>query len=154
MRGDPEVIALLNEQLTSELTAVHQFQLAANMQANWGFCKLAARTCEDVCEEQEHVEKLTRRILTLEGKPDYQRLFQLRVGNTVPDQLRAAQALELEVVARLNPGIQMCSSKGDIASASLLSEILAEEEQHVDYLETQLNLINTLGEQLYLSMQI
>ena len=154
MRGDAEVIALLNEQLTSELTSVHQFTLAANMQANWGFTKLAARTCQDIAEEQEHVERLTRRILTLEGTPDFQRLFQIRVGNTVPDQLRAAQALELEVVARLNPGIQMCSSKGDIASASLLSEILAEEEEHIDQIETQLHLINTLGEQLYLSKQI
>lgn len=154
MRGDAEVLALLNEQLTSELTAIHQFQLHANMQANWGYLKLASKTCEDIAEEQGHAEKLTRRILTLEGKPDYQRLFTLRTGSTVSDQMRAAQALELEVVDRLQPGIGMCTAKGDYASARLLSEILAEEEEHVDYLETQLNLISTLGEQLYLSMQI
>ncbi len=154
MRGDAEIIALLNEQLTSELTAIAQFTLSASMQRNWGYEKLATQTCADITEEQEHAEKLTRRILTLEGQPNYQRLFQLRVGNTAPDQLRAAQALELEVVDRLNPGIQMCQAKGDMTSAQLLQDILTEEEEHVDQLETQLNLIMTLGEQLWLNRQI
>lgn len=154
MRGDAEVLALLNEQLTSELTAIAQMTLNYCSQANWGFAKLAQQTCEDIAEERQHAEKLTRRILTLEGAPNYQRLFALRVGNTAPDQLRADLALELEVVDRLQPGISMCQAKGDYASADILAEILCEEEEHIDQLETQLNLINVLGEQLWLNRQI
>jgi bacterioferritin len=154
MRGDDEVIALLNEQLTSELTAINQYFLHSKMQANWGFTKLAEHTRAESIEEMHHAEKITNRILFLEGLPNYQRLLPLRVGQTVREQLTSDLTVELEVVDRLRPGITMCREKGDITTANLLEEILANEEEHIDYLETNLELIDKLGEQLYLSQLV
>lgn len=154
MRGDEEVLALLNEQLTSELTAINQYFLHSKMQANWGFTKLAEKTRKESFEEMQHAEKVTDRILFLEGLPNYQRLFNLRVGQTVREQFEADLAVEMEVLQRLKPGIAMCREKGDITTANLFEGILADEEDHVDYLETQLELIETLGEQLYLSQLV
>ena len=151
MRGDPEVIALLNEQLTSELTAINQYFLHAQMQANWGFTRLAEHTREESIEEMKHAERITERILFLEGLPNYQRLFTLRIGQTVREQFVADMAVELEVVERLRPGIAMCRDKGDITTANLFEEILADEEKHIDFLETNLGLMDQLGEQIYLS---
>ncbi|MBA2310464.1 MAG: bacterioferritin [Pseudonocardiales bacterium] len=151
MRGDPEVIALLNEQLTSELTAISQYFLHAQMQANWGFTKLAEHTREESIEEMRHAERITERILFLEGLPNYQRLFTLRIGQTIREQFEADMAVELEVVERLRPGIAMCRDKGDITTANLFEEILADEEKHIDFLETNLGLMDQLGEQIYLS---
>jgi bacterioferritin len=154
MRGDDEIIALLNEQLTSELTAINQYFLHSKMQANWGFTKLAEHTRAESIEEMQHAEKITNRILFLEGLPNYQRLFSLRVGQTVPEQFTCDLAVELEVVERLRPGIAMCREKGDITTANLLEEILHDEEEHIDYLETNLELVEKLGEQLYLSQLV
>lgn len=154
MRGDEEVIALLNEQLTSELTAINQYFLHAKMQANWGFTKLAEHTRAESIEEMQHAELLTDRILFLEGLPNYQRLAQLRIGQSVREQFDADLAIELEVVDRLRPGIGMCRDKGDITSANLFEKILDDEENHIDYLETQLELMDRLGEQLYLSQLV
>jgi bacterioferritin len=154
MRGDDEVIALLNEQLTSELTAINQYFLHAKMQGNWGFTKLAEHTRAESIEEMQHAEKITDRILFLEGLPNYQRLLPLRIGQTVREQLTSDLAVELEVVERLRPGIKMCREKGDITTANLFEEILADEEGHIDYLETNLELIDKLGEQLYLAQLV
>ncbi|MHA6794650.1 bacterioferritin [Pseudonocardia bannensis] len=154
MQGDPEVIELLNEQLTSELTAINQYFLHAKMQANWGYTKLASHTRDESMDEMRHAERITDRILFLEGLPNYQRLFQLRIGQTVREQLQADLAVELEVVERLRPGITMCREKRDITTANLLEEILADEEHHIDYLETNLELIDRLGEQLYLAQLV
>jgi bacterioferritin len=154
MRGDDEVISLLNEQLTSELTAINQYFLHAKMQANWGFTKLAEHTRAESFDEMRHAELLTDRILFLEGLPNYQRLFPLRIGQTVGEQFRSDMAIEVEVVDRLKPGIAMCREKGDITTAKLFEDILKDEEEHVDYLETQLQLLETLGEQLYLSQLV
>lgn len=151
MRGDDEVIALLNEQLTSELTAINQYFLHAKMQANWGLTKVAEHTRAESIEEMNHAELLTDRILFLEGLPNYQRLFTLRVGQTLREQFEADLAIEMEVVDRLKPGIAMCREKGDITSANLFEKILADEEEHIDYLETNLELMDKLGEQLFLS---
>jgi bacterioferritin len=154
MRGDDEVIALLNEQLTSELTTINQYFLHAKMQANWGYTKLAEKTREESIEEMHHAEWVTDRILFLEGLPNYQRLFALRVGQSVKEQFQSDLAVELEVVERLRPGITMCRGKGDITTANLFEKILADEEHHIDYLETQLELMDKLGEQLYLSQLV
>ncbi|MBN9108114.1 MAG: bacterioferritin [Pseudonocardia sp.] len=154
MRGDPEIISLLNEQLTSELTAINQYFLHAKMQQNWGLTKLAAYTRAESIDEMRHAEKITDRILFLEGLPNYQRLFQLRVGQTVREQLQSDLAIELEVVERLRPGVAMCRSKGDITTANLFEEILADEEHHIDYIETNLELMDRLGEQLYLAQLV
>ena len=149
MRGDPEVIKLLNEQLTSELTAINQYFLHSKMQDNWGYTELAAHTRAESFDEMKHAESLTDRILLLEGLPNYQRLFSLRVGQTLREQFESDLAIEVEVVERLRPGIVMCREKKDATSANLLEEILASEELHIDYLETQLELMDKLGEQLY-----
>lgn len=154
MRGDDEIIALLNEQLTSELTAINQYFLHSKMQANWGFTRLAEHTRRESIEEMQHAERITDRILFLEGLPNYQRLFSLRVGQTVREQFTSDLAIELEVVDRLRPGIKMCREKGDTTTANLFEGILRDEEQHIDYLETNLELIEKLGEQLYLSQLV
>ena len=154
MRGDDEVLALLNEQLTSELTAINQYFLHAKMQDNWGFTKLAERTRAESIDEMKHAERITERILFLEGLPNYQKLLPLRIGQTVKEQFQADLAVEMEVVERLRPGIAMCREKGDITTANLFEEILASEEEHLDYLETILELIEKLGEQLYLSQLV
>lgn len=151
MQGDPDVIKLLNEQLTSELTAINQYFLHSKMQDNWGFTELAKHTREESFEEMHHAESITDRILLLDGLPNYQRLFSLRVGQTVREQFEADLAIEYEVVARLRPGIIMCREKQDAVTADLFEEILADEEKHIDYLETQLELMDKLGEALYLA---
>ena len=151
MQGDPEVIALLNEQLTSELTAINQYFLHAKIQEDWGYKELAAYTRKESIEEMVHAEEITERILFLGGLPNYQRLGTLAIGQTVPEQFQADLAIELAVVARLRPGVQMCREKGDHTSANLLEKILGNEEEHIDYLETQLDLVAKLGEPLYLA---
>ncbi|MPQ97678.1 bacterioferritin [Modestobacter sp. I12A-02628] len=154
MQGDARVIEMLNEQLTSELTAINQYFLHAKMQENWGYTKLAAHTRAESIEEMTHAEKLTDRILFLEGLPNYQKLLSLRIGQTITEQFEADMAIEIEVVDRLRPAIAHCAAVGDHTSKRLFEEILADEEHHIDYLETQLSLIGNLGEPLYLAGQI
>jgi bacterioferritin len=151
MQGDPEVLKLLNEQLTSELTAINQYFLHSKMQDNWGFTELAEHTRAESFDEMRHAEAITDRILILDGLPNYQRLFSLRVGQTVREQFEADLAIEYEVLTRLKPAIVFCREKEDSTSAVLFERIVADEEQHVDYLETQLELMNKLGEELYLA---
>ena len=149
MQGDPDVLKLLNEQLTSELTAINQYFLHSKMQENWGFTELASYTRKEAFEEMNHAESITDRILLLDGLPNYQRLFSLRVGQTLREQFEADLTIEYDVMARLKPGVIMCREKQDSTSAILLEGILADEEHHVDYLETQLQLMEKLGEELY-----
>ncbi|WP_062988073.1 bacterioferritin [Nocardia anaemiae] len=150
MEGDKEIISVLNEQLTAELTAINQYFLHAKMQDNWGFTKLAKHTRHESIDEMKHAEVLTDRILFLEGLPNYQKLNPLRIGQTVPEQLRADLKIEMEAVDRLRGGIELMRSRGDITSARIFEAILEDEESHVDYLETELDLLEKLGEQLYL----
>ena len=149
MHGDPDVLKLLNEQLTSELTAINQYFLHSKMQENWGFTELAAYTRKEAFEEMVHAERITDRILLLDGLPNYQRLFSLRIGQTLREQFEADLTIEYDVMARLKPGVMMCREKQDSTSAILLEAILADEEHHVDYLETQLQLMEKLGVELY-----
>src|ERR1700750_630999 len=149
MQGDPDVLKLLNEQLTSELTAINQYFLHSKMQANWGLTEIAEHTRKESFEEMQHAEEITDRILILDGLPNYQRLFSLRVGQTLREQFEADLAIEYEVRARLKPGIVMCREKEDATTANLFEKILADEEDHIDYLETQLQLMDKVGEQLY-----
>ncbi|MFI7450760.1 bacterioferritin [Nonomuraea sp. NPDC049714] len=151
MQGDKQIIELLNEQLTAELTAINQYFLHAKMQQNWGYTKLADYTRDESIDEMRHAERLTDRILFLEGLPNYQRLGTLHIGQTVREQLRADLEVELSVVQRLRPGIELMREKGDVTSARIFEEILEDEEKHIDYLETELGLMETLGEQLYLA---
>ncbi|WP_017975060.1 bacterioferritin [Actinopolyspora halophila] len=154
MQGDAEVISLLNEQLTSELTAINQYFLHSKMQANWGLTRLAEHTRTESFEEMRHAEWLSDRILFLEALPNYQRLFTLRIGQTLKEQFESDLAIEREVLDRIKPGITLCREKNDITTANLFEGILRDEEHHIDYLETQLELIETLGTQLYLSQLV
>jgi bacterioferritin len=151
MQGDARVIEFLNEQLTAELTAINQYFLHAKMQENWGFTTLAAYTKHESIDEMKHAEALTDRILFLDGLPNYQRLSAVSVGTTVAEQFRADMQIEQEAIVRLREGAAYMRGVGDITSAALFESILADEEHHIDYLETQLALMESLGEQLYLS---
>jgi bacterioferritin len=149
MQGDTRVLEFLNEQLTAELTAINQYFLHAKMQENWGLTKLAKHTRAESIDEMRHAEILTDRILFLAGLPNFQRLFPLRIGETVKEMFDADMLVEVEAVDRLRRGIEYMRSIGDVTSARIFEDILADEEHHIDYLETQLDLINRLGEQLY-----
>lgn len=151
MQGDPDVLKLLNEQLTSELTAINQYFLHSKMQDNWGLTEVAGKTRQESFEEMHHAEWITDRILLLDGLPNYQKLFSVRIGQTLREQFEADLALEYEVVERLKPGIIMCRGKGDATTANIFEAILKDEEGHIDYLETQLQLMEKLGEELYLA---
>ncbi|WP_454197550.1 bacterioferritin [Nocardia sp. Marseille-Q1738] len=150
MEGDQDILTLLNEQLTAELTAINQYFLHAKMQENWGLPKLARHTRHESIDEMKHAEILTDRILFLQGLPNYQKLNPLRIGQTVPEQLRADLHIEMEAIERLRRGIDLMRSRGDVTSARIFEQILEDEEQHVDYLETELDLVEKLGESLYL----
>ncbi|MCT2593353.1 bacterioferritin [Streptomyces sp. N2-109] len=154
MQGDPEVIEFLNEQLTAELTAINQYFLHAKMQENFGWPKLAEYTRAESFDEMRHAEKLTDRILFLEGLPNYQRLFHVRVGQTLTEMFQADLQIEVEAVDRLRRGVEVMRAKGDITSANLFEEILADEEHHIDYLETQLGLVEKLGEPRYIAQLV
>ncbi|NSC21218.1 bacterioferritin [Streptomyces albus subsp. chlorinus] len=154
MQGDPEVIEFLNEQLTAELTAINQYFLHAKMQEHNGWTKLAEYTRAESFDEMRHAERLTDRILFLEGLPNYQRLFHVRVGQTLTEMFKADRQIEVEAIDRLRRGIELMRAKGDITSANIFEDILADEEHHIDYLDTQLDLIEKLGEALYISRQI
>ena len=154
MQGDARTIEFLNEQLSAELTAINQYFLHAKMQENWGYTKLAAYTRSESIDEMRHAEVLTDRILFLEGLPNYQRLFTLNIGETVAEQFRCDMIIEQDAVTRLREGAAYMRGIGDITSAKIFEDILADEEHHIDYLETQLALITSLGEQLYLAQLV
>ncbi|MEU5362807.1 bacterioferritin [Streptomyces sp. NPDC005925] len=154
MQGDPEVIEFLNEQLTGELTAINQYFLHAKMQENFGWTKLAKYTRHESFDEMKHAEVLTERILFLEGLPNYQRLFHVRVGQTVKEMFQADRQIEVEAIDRLRHGITVMREKGDITSANIFESILADEEHHIDYLDTQLELVERLGVALYLAQLV
>jgi bacterioferritin len=151
MRGDERVLDFLNEQLTAELTAINQYFLHAKMQENYGWTKVAAHTKAESIDEMRHAEILTDRILFLDGLPNYQRLFTIRVGQTIVEMFTADLQVEIEAIDRLRRGIDVMREVGDHTSRRLFEDILADEETHVDYLETQLALVEQVGEQLYLS---
>src|SRR5215470_131097 len=150
MQGDPEILEFLNEQLTAELTAINQYFLHAKMQEHLGYAKLAKYTRSESMDEMRHAEILTDRILFLEALPNYQRLFPLNIGQSIAEQFSADMGIEVAAVDRLRRGIAVMRAKDDVTSARIFEEILAEEEHHIDYLETQLALLEQLGEPLYI----
>ena len=154
MRGDERVIELLNEVLTNELTAVNQYYLHSAMQKNWGFTKLGDYTYSESIDEMKHADLLIHRILFLDGHPNLQRLNPLAIGETVREQLTADLGVEVRAMETLRRGIALCNEVPDQVTRLLLEDILKSEEEHVDYLETQLSLIETLGDSEYLSLQV
>jgi len=153
MQSTPEIIELLNDVLTAELTAINQYFIHYKMQENWGYQRLASKGKEESFGEMKHAEELIERILYLEGVPNMQRLGPVKVGETVPEQLKAELQTEVEAIARLAAGVEQCR-RTDEGTRLLLEQILHDEEQHADWLETQLSMINDLGEGLYLNTQV
>jgi len=154
MQGDPQVVELLNEVLTAELTAVNQYFLDAKMFDNWGYERLAERFRSESIDEMKDADHLIERLLFLEGHPNLQRLGTIRTGESPVEKLSLALTLEQEAIARLNPGIALCVERGDNGSRDLLAEILEGEEDHADWLESQLSLVEQLGDVHYLAQQI
>ncbi|MGH8993517.1 MAG: bacterioferritin [Acidimicrobiia bacterium] len=153
MQSSPEIIDLLNDVLTAELTAVNQYFVHSKMQDNWGYRRLAAHGREESFGEMKHAEQLIERILYLEGVPNMQRLSTVRVGETVTEQITLELETEKDAIVRLAAGIEQCR-RTDEGTRLLLESILAAEEDHADWLETQLELIRQLGEGLYLNTQV
>jgi bacterioferritin len=154
MQGDNDIIAILNEQLTAELTAINQYWLHYKLQENKGWVKLAKHTRHESIEEMQHADKLAERIIFLDGLPNFQKLSPLRIGQTVTEMFECDMKVELEAVERLRRGIRLMRDRDDVTSANLFEEILEDEEEHIDYLETQLDLLKTLGEPLYLAQLV
>jgi bacterioferritin len=154
MQGNPEVLDVLNEVLTAELTAVNQYFLHAKIMEDWGFDRLAAYTKDESIDEMKHAEVVTDRILFLDGLPNYQRLFPLKIGETVPEMFEADLEVEFAAVERLNRGIALARDVGDNGSRELFEQILVSEEDHIDWLETQLESIRQVGLQNYLAEQL
>lgn len=154
MKGDDEVIGLLNEVLTAELTSINQYFLDARMLGNWGYERLASHFYDESIGEMKDADELIERLLYLDGMPNLQRLGTLRIGETPAEKLRLALDLEREAIDRLNTGIALCMARSDNGSRELLDDILDGEEEHADWLEGQLQLIEQMGESLYLSQQI
>ncbi len=149
-----KIVELLNEVLTSELTAINQYFVHAEMAENWGYERRKHIVRKHSIEEMKHAEKLIERILFLGGIPNVQRLGDIRIGETVVEQLKVDLALENDAVGRLNPGIETCREAGDNGSRFLLEEILESEEEHIDWIDSQLSLVAQVGEQNYLAQQI
>ena len=154
MQGDAAIIELLNECLTAELTAVNQYFVHAKMQESWGYARLAKRGRDESIEEMRHAEDLIDRILFLEGVPNMQRLFPVKVGQTVKEQFGAEHETEVDAITRYNRGIQLCHDTGDAVSRALLERLVADETEHADWLEAQLDLIAQVGLENYLAQQI
>ena len=150
MKGDPQIIKLLNTVLTNELTAVNQYFLHARMFESWGLTHLGRIVYEESIGEMKHADKLIKRILFLEGLPNLQDLHKLRIGESVPEGLAADLQLELGGRETLVAGVVQCEAARDFVSREILEEILVDTEEHIDFLETQLSLVSQLGEQNYL----
>jgi len=154
MKGNAGVLAILNEVLKGELTAINQYFLHAEMCENWGYMKLASYGRKESIDEMKHAEALMERILYLDGMPTMNELFTLRIGRNVKEQIENDLALELDAIPRLNRGIELCVQAGDNGTRELLVKILTDEEHHVDFLEAQLHIIKEAGYDNYLAQQL
>jgi bacterioferritin len=153
MKGDDKVIEFLNEALRNELTAVNQYWLHYRLLDNWGIDRLAKFEREESIDEMKHADRLSERILFLEGLPNFQMLGRLRIGESVEEVLRADLELEKEALAQLKNAIQHCETVRDYVSRDLFAEILENEEEHVDTLERQFDMIERMGLQNYIQLQ-
>ena len=154
MKGDPKIIEILNDVLTAELTAINQYFVHGEMCENWGFERLHKVIRKHSIGEMKHAEEVIHRVLFLEGVPNVQRLSKINIGETVEEILKSDYQLELDALPRLNEGIELCRTVGDNNTRHLLEEILEDEEEHVDWIEAQLSLIQQVGIQNYLAQQI
>lgn len=154
MKGDPDIIELLNAVLTHELTAINQYFIHSKMCKDWGYGGIAKHKWHESIEEMKHADKIIERILFLEGTPNMQRMNPVKVGETVVEQHQVDLELEIEAIARLREGIKLTRDRLDAGTRELLEHILREEEEGVDWLETQLSLVKDVGEKPYLAENI
>lgn len=154
MKGDAKVIAILNEVLKAELTAINQYFLHAEMCENWGYYRMAKTTRKESIEEMRHAEILMERILLLDGTPNMSDYFKINIGQNLKQQLQNDLDLEYTAVKRLNDGIKACVAAGDNGSRELLEKILVDEEHHIDWLEGQLHAIKEMTYENYLTQQM
>lgn len=154
MRGDPEIINVLNDVLSAELTAVNQYFIHAKMCGNWGYKALESFVRDESIDEMRHAEQLIERILYFDGTPNLQRLLPIKVGETVPEQFQADLEVEYAAIERLNAGIALAVAKGDNGTRELLASILVAEEEHADWLETQMETIRQIGVENYLAQKL
>lgn len=154
MTGDDRILEALNDVLTAELTAINQYFVDGKMCANWGYERLAEKFNHESIEEMKDADEIIERVLYLDGVPNMQRLSPVRVGDTIKEKLELALDLERAAIERLNGYIGLAVEVGDGGSRELFEKILVGEEEHADWLEAQLSLIDQVGEQLYLTQQI
>ena len=154
MKGDPNVIKLLNDQLTNELTAINQYFLHSRIYRHWGFEKLGKKEYEESIGEMKHADQLIERILMLEGLPNLQALHKFMIGETVPEILNCDLQLELVSQKTVKEGIALCEQSRDYVSRDLFQHILDDTEEHIDWLETQIELVEQVGLQNYLQSQM
>ena len=150
----PDIVRVLNDILTGELTAINQYFLHAKMCADWGYTKLAAFVRHESIDEMKHAEAVIDRILYLDGMPNVQRMGKVNIGETVLEQFELDLALERVAIPRLIEGIKVCREHGDEGTRVLLEGILTDEEEHTDWLESQLEVIKQIGIQNYLAVQL
>lgn len=154
MKGNEDVVKLLNDVLSAELTGINQYFIHAMMCANWRYKRLSEHSRKESIEEMKHAQEVIERILYLDGVPNMQKYMKVNVGNTIPEQHGFDLALEKDAVERLNSGIELAVKKGDNGTRALFEKILVEEEQHIDWIEAQLRQIQDIGLENYLAQQI